>query len=190
MIFSNKTIEHIRKKSGLSFDRASDFSTLASLISNVTKHSIGITTLKRLFGYIDDSRETNKSTLNIIALYLGYSSWEDYISTMRVDSDWNVESETLWIAVLPIETQIEVSYLNRVVIFEVLTTEEGKALKVIDTKNSSLRKDDIVYLDRLKKGEPLEARKVYRGQSLGSYRTNGEVRLINIINSSHNRLGK
>ena len=33
MVFSNKTIEHIKKKSSLSFDRASDFSTQAALMS-------------------------------------------------------------------------------------------------------------------------------------------------------------
>lgn len=181
MILSNKTIGQIKKKSGLSFDRATDFSVLASLIGNETKCTIGITTLKRLFGYIDDPRDTNKGTLNILALYLGYQTWEEYISTMRIDSDWNVESDTVWVVAQSLGTTIEVCYLNRAVTFEVVSTEEGKALKVINSKNSSLQKDDIAYIDRIRKGEKLEARKVCRGDSLGSYRTNGEIRSINII---------
>lgn len=181
MILSNKTIGQIKKKSGLSFDRATDFSVLASLIGNETKCTIGITTLKRLFGYIDDPRDTNKGTLNILALYLGYQTWEEYVSTMRIDSDWNVESDTVWVIALSLGTTIEVCYLNRAVTFEVVSAEEGKALKVIYSKNSSLQKDDIAYIDRIRKGEKLEARKVCRGNSLGSYRTNGEVRSINII---------
>lgn len=76
MVFSNKTIEHIKKKSSLSFDRASDFSTLAALIADETKSTIGVTTLKRLFGYISDPRETNKGTLNILAQYIGYCFFE------------------------------------------------------------------------------------------------------------------
>ena len=79
MILSNKTIGQIKKKSGLSFDRATDFTVLASLICNETKCTIGITTLKRLFGYIDDPRETNKGTLNILAQYLGYKTWEELV---------------------------------------------------------------------------------------------------------------
>lgn len=181
MILSNKTIGQIKNKSGLSFDRATDFSALASLIGNETKCTIGITTLKRLFGYIDDPRDTNKGTLNILALYLGYQTWEEYISTMRIDSDWNVESDTVWVIALSLGTTIEVCYLNRAVTFKVVSAEEGMALKVIDSKNSSLQKDDIAYIDRIRKGEKLEARKVCRGDSFGSYRTNGEVRSIKIV---------
>lgn len=181
MILSNQTIGQIKKKSGLSFDRAMDFSVLASLISNQTRCTIGITTLKRLFGYIDDPRDTNKGTLNILAQYLGYQTWEEYISTMRIDSDWNVESDTVWVIAMSLGTKIEVCYLNRAVTFEVVSAEEGKALKVINSKNSSLQKDDIAYIDKIRKGEKLEARKVCRGDSFGSYRTNGEIRSINII---------
>ena len=182
MIFSNKTIEHIKKKSGLSFDKALDFSTLAILIANETKSTIGVTTLKRLFGYINDPRETNKGTLNILAQYLGYHSWEEYASTVRIDSDWNVESDTIWIVNLSVGTVVEVVYLNRTVTFEVVNAEEGKALRVADAKNSSLHKGDIAYIDRLRKGERLEARKVCRGGASGAYRTNGELKSINIIN--------
>lgn len=181
MILSNKTIGQIKKKSGLSFDRATDFSVLASLIGNETKCTIGITTLKRLFGYIDDPRDTNKGTLNILALYLGYQTWEEYVSTMRIDSDWDVESDTVWVITLSFGMTVEVCYLNRTVTFEVISTEEGKALRVINSQNSSLKKDDIAYIDRIRKGEKLEARKVCRGASLGSYRTNGEVRSIKIV---------
>lgn len=78
-------------------------------------------------------------------------------------------------------TTVEVCYLNRAVTFEVISTEGGKALMVINSKNSSLNKDDIAYIDRIRKGEILEARKVCRGDFIGSYRTNGEVRSINII---------
>lgn len=181
MIFSNKTIELIKEKSGLSFDRTSDFSILATLIQDKTKFSLGVTTLKRLFGYIGDPRETNKATLNIVAQYLDYQSWEEYVSTLRIDSDWDVESDTVWIAELSIGTVIEVAYLNRTVVFEVVKGEEGKVLRVADAKNSSLHKNDIAYIDRIRKGEKIEARKVCRGLTSGSYRTNGEIKSINII---------
>lgn len=180
MIFSNTIIEQIKQKSGLSFDRAADFSSLAALISEDTKNTIGATTLKRLFGYIEDARETNQSTLNIIARYLGFTSWEEYINSFRMDSSWNDDSDTIWVANLTLGASIEVVYLNRSVSFEVVNTIEGKALRVVDAKNSSLRKDDIAYVDRLRKGERLEARKVCRGTASGSYRTNGEIRTLNV----------
>ncbi|MCM1139397.1 MAG: hypothetical protein NC453_12575 [Muribaculum sp.] len=184
MIFSNKTIEQLREKSGLNFDRASDFSSLAALIANDTKHTIGVTTLKRLFGYIEDTRVTNQSTLNIIAQYLGYKSWEVYANSFRIDSDWNDDHETIWIENLMTGTKIEVAYLNRYVCFEVLEYDGFKALKVTSANNSSLKIGDIAFIDRLRKGERLEARKVIRGTVLGSYKTNGELKRITVTNDT------
>ena len=72
MILSNSIIDDIKKKSGLLFDKAGDFDILSSVIGKETGRSIGVTTLKRLFNYIDDSRKASEYTLNTIALYLGY----------------------------------------------------------------------------------------------------------------------
>lgn len=188
MIFPNKTIEQLKEKSGLSFDRASDFSTLATLIADETKHTIGVTTLKRLFGYIDDARETNQSTLNIIARYLKFGSWEEYLNSFRIDSLWNDDADTIWIDNLIVGTNIEVAYLNRTVTFEVIEHEEQKtlrkALKVTHANNSSLQTGDIAFIDRLRKGNCLEARKVIRGNVIGSYKTIGELRIITVTNNT------
>lgn len=184
MIFSNQTIEQLRKKSDLAFDRVSDFSTLATLIANETKHTIGVTTLKRLFGYIEDARETNQSTLNIIAQYLGYKSWDIYVNSFRIDSTWNGDHNTIWIENLMVGTKIEVAYLNRCVCFEVIEYDGFKALKVDSANNSSLKIGDIAFIDRLRKGEFLEARKVIRGSVLGSYKTNGELKRITVTNDT------
>lgn len=181
MVLSNRIISDLTEKSGLLLDRATDFAILADQIFSTTKQTIGVTTLKRLTGYIDDPRETNKGTLNILAVYLGYPSWDDYMCGQRMDSDWNVESDVIWIASLEEGTSIEVSYLNRGVSFIAINTSEGKALRVTGVRNSSLRIDDIAFIDRIRKGEKLEARKVCRGKENGSYRTNGEVKSI-IVN--------
>ncbi len=180
MIFSNRTIEDIRKKSGLSFDRVSDFSTLAVLIREETKSTIGVTTLKRLCGYIDDPRETTKGTLNIVAQYLGFPSWDEYEATIRIDSDWNSDNDTVWIVELPLGTNIGVEYHNRSIVFEVVDSDEGKALKIVSAKNSSLMPGDVAYIDRLRLGEIIEARKVCRGANIGSYKTNGEIKRIRV----------
>ena len=78
MILNNILIDDIKSKSGLLFNQAKDFEVLAKLILEITQCSIGITTLKRLFGYINDDHRTNSYALNIIALYLGYSTWDAY----------------------------------------------------------------------------------------------------------------
>ena len=180
MLLSSLTIDALKAKSGLGFDRASDLNTLADWIGKETGHSIGATTLKRLFVYIDDPRQTNKSTLNLIANYLGYDTWEEYESSIRIDSEWDFQSDSVWIDKLDAGQNLIIGYLNRQVRFEVVNTDAGKALKVIHATNSSLKVGDILFIDMIDIGCKLEARKVMRGSFSGTYRTNGEIKTIKI----------
>lgn len=170
------TIVQIKEITGLSFDKASDFEALADMISAKTSNRLGVTTLKRLIGYISDDRATNKSTLNILAKFLGFTSWDRYWATVNLDSAWDEEDDAVWIQELPVGTTIEVSYLNRTVAFEAVIFNEKLALKVIKSINASLKEEDIAMISKIKKGERLEASKVIRGDYSGAYHTNGEVR--------------
>lgn len=123
MLLSSLTIESLKAISGLRFDRASDFDSFAKLIYDKTGCSIGVTTLKRLFGYIDDPRDTNKSTLNILARYLGFDSWKTYECSIRIDSEWNIPTESIWVAELELGQAITIRYLDRIVRFEVESCE-------------------------------------------------------------------
>ena len=97
MILNKQIITKIKDKSFLSFDKAKDFTILSSIIFEETKRSIGVTTIKRLLGYIDDSRKTNEYTLNTIAIYLGYKNWNELCCSLRIDSDWNFEDDKVYI---------------------------------------------------------------------------------------------
>lgn len=180
MLLSSLTIDALKAKSGLGFDRASDFIILADLIGKETGHSIGATTLKRLLGYIDDPRQTNKSTLNLIARYLGHDTWEEYENSIRIDSEWNFQSDSVWIDELDTGQNMIIGYLNRQVRFEVVNTDAGKALKVIQATNSSLKVDDILFIDKIDIDCKLEARRVLRGSFSGTYKTNGEIKTIRV----------
>ena len=143
MILNNAIIEDIKEKSSLLFDKAGDFSILSSLIFKETGRNIGVTTLKRLFHYIQDDRKASEYTLNTIALYVGYNSWEEYSSAKNLVSDWGYNDETLYIHALEINTKI------------------------------------FVY--KIRKGEILEAEKVIRGDSIGNYKTHGEIINVELI---------
>ena len=87
MILNDTIIDDIKRKSGLMFDKAVDFGLLSSYIYKDTGRTIGVTTLKRLFNYINDERKTSEYTLNTIALYMGYKSWDNYSSSKMLDSE-------------------------------------------------------------------------------------------------------
>jgi hypothetical protein len=178
MILNKQIIDKLKEKSGLAFDKSKDFEYLCEAIYKKTGRTIGVTTMKRLLGYISDDRNTNEYTLNTIAVYLGYPSWGDLCFSIRIDSDWEYEDDTYYLDELPIDATLKVKYLNRDVCFKVVTYKGNNALQVITAKNSSLKEGDILIIDHLKAGEILEAKSVFRGKSLGNYRTNGELKEI------------
>lgn len=181
MVLNDKVIQDIKDKSNLLFDKAADFLLLADRISHETGRTIGQTTLKRLFGYIDDDRKTNIYTLNTLALYLGYSTWDEYFSQKNLESEWNFPAKRIIISEQSIETKIQVKYLNRKVTFKVAVYKGQKVLQVLESENSSLKLDDIVVIHSLELGKIIEADQVIRNGLIGNYRTHGEISDLTIV---------
>lgn len=181
MILNDTIIFDIKRKSGLLFDKAGDFDLLSTYIYKETGRTIGVTTLKRLFNYVKDARRTSEYTLNTIALYVGYQSWNAYVSSQKLDSEWGYDDESIYISALQVGTKMAIQYLDRNVIFEVDALGGHHVLKVISSQNSSLRKGDILFVCKIKKGNILEAEKVLRGSNVGNYRTNGEIKTVEIM---------
>jgi hypothetical protein len=140
-----------------------------------------VTTLKRLFSYINDDRKSNEYTLNTIALYLGHDNWESLIRQVNINSIWGYEDETIYVHALDPGTRLEVSYLDRKVTFIVVLREGQNVLRVEKSQNSSLMVGDECDIYKICKGSILEAEHVYRGKSLGNYKTQGEVSAIQIL---------
>lgn len=184
MILNEEIIKQIMTKSGLLLEQAKDISVLADKIFADTGRNIGVTTLKRLFGTINDSRKTNEYTLNTIAMYLGYATWQKYTETNSIDSVWNFsEDETYHVQELAIGANVCVEYLNREVSFVVIQQDGINVLEVVSVKNSSLQKGDILYVHKISVGKILQADKVIRGKNIGNYKTNGEVFEVNVTNA-------
>lgn len=184
MILNEEIIRQIKNKSGVLLEQAKDFTVLAGKILSETGRNIGVTTLKRLLGKINDSRKTNEYTLNTIAMYLGYATWQKYIETNSIDSVWNFsEDETYYIQELAIGSNVCVEYLNRKVSFIVMQRDGINVLEVVSAQNSSLQIGDILYVHKISIGNILQAEKVIRGENIGNYKTNGEIFEVNVTNA-------
>lgn len=180
MILPESTISEIKNESKLSFDKAKDFESVCTLIEESTKRHIGVTTIKRLFGYINDDRKPNAYTLNTIALFLGFPTWEEYVASKRLDSIIGFRDEAVYIHTLKLGAVIDVKYLNRELSFIVESIDGVNVLRVISAQNSSLCCDDVLFVYRLKVGEIIEAEKLIRKEEIGNYRTNGKITFIEI----------
>ncbi|MBQ7422985.1 MAG: hypothetical protein IJV27_12735 [Prevotella sp.] len=180
MTLNNIIIEKIKQKSSLLFDKAGDFDLLSMYVFKETGRTIGVTTLKRLFNYIDDDRKASEYTLNTIALYLGYKDWKNLIQHVNIDSIWGFDDDTIYVHSLEAGTHIEVSYLDRKITFSVIQKDGENILKVEKSINSSLKEGDECAIYRICKGSILEAEHVYRGDKIGNYKTRGEVTSLKV----------
>lgn len=74
-----KLLQAIEEKTGLKMQRNHDFTYLSQLIFAECHEYLSPTTLKRMWGYIKDQNSNpSKSTLNLIACYLGYDSFTNF----------------------------------------------------------------------------------------------------------------
>ncbi|NSW46440.1 MAG: hypothetical protein HPY79_11560 [Bacteroidales bacterium] len=63
-----------------------DCDALASEISSKTGCQISVSTVKRLFGFIKTTSNPNQYTLDTIAIYLGYASWQEFSNKVIFES--------------------------------------------------------------------------------------------------------
>ena len=75
MILSSYIQNLLRNKVGNHLTLSSQFDTLSKDIYDTTGQNLSINTLKRLFG-MQPCVKTSKTTLNILADYLGFKDWE------------------------------------------------------------------------------------------------------------------
>lgn len=167
------------KQCGREIATPNDCAVLALDIESRTSEHMGVNTLKRLLGFIDDEREPRVTTLNIIARYLGHDDWETLklIDDEAGNSDFNESQTEIHAAQLKPETMIEITYQpNRRLVIKFLG---DNPFVVVESENGKLHVGDFVHLDHIVSGYPLLVSEVLRdGTSLGTF-TAGKAQGIN-----------
>ena len=77
----------VQKKSKITVNKSRDLRFLKEEIEENSKLSIGFNTLRRLFGFLEKT-EPSINTLNILAVYLGSSSYSAYKSNIINYDNW------------------------------------------------------------------------------------------------------
>ena len=81
----SSVIEKLKAKSGLSLENPRDYEFLS------LETHLGVNTLKRLCGYVQEDIEPRPSTLDIVAQYLGHKTWTELLHIVPSDSEWSNE---------------------------------------------------------------------------------------------------
>lgn len=136
MKLSPSTIELLEKRCGHEIRIPADCNILSLVIESKTKVHIGATTLKRLAGFADDEREPHTTTLDTIARYLGYKSWEEYSRIAdNGNSTFDEHKDELRSAALFTGSLVEVCYPpDRKITFEHLGHGRYKVMESVNSK--------------------------------------------------------
>lgn len=167
----NEILRRIREKAGIDMSKSVDFDVLAQAIKDTTNESLGVNTLKRLFGFKTDKVVPRLSTMDVIAQYLGCTDYETLISELGDDADISMFTPIDCVEVKDLDkgTQIRISYdPNRVFFLTYLGDMKFIVNEVEGSKN--IFKGDILTITQLAVGHRLVVANVLRqGEDLGMY---------------------
>lgn len=169
MKFTPYIIERLGKMCGRSIQIPADCEFLALDIESKTKTRIGATTLKRLMGFTRDERKPHATTLNAIANYLEYRSWDELMEIAgKGNSAMGHHEHELRSSGLAGNCIVEITYKpDRRIAFRHLG---NNTFIVEESINSKLQKGDEAVISHFVLHHPLYAANVKRkGDDLGEY---------------------
>lgn len=82
----------VERKFGRVLASPSDYDILSVTIYEYQNDRISSSTLKRIFGYIESESKPSRSSLNILARYVGYYDWQDFVEKQQ---DTSVDAQSL-----------------------------------------------------------------------------------------------
>ncbi|MGD9494213.1 MAG: hypothetical protein AB7V36_12765 [Bacteroidales bacterium] len=153
--------KEIENKFGKEIRYPADCEALSAHISDQTGQSISITTLKRMFGFVNGAHEPRLYTLDILAQYVGYPNWDLYYEKfIHIENSEFINTEQIEIDTLKPDTVIEITYdPNRIIR---LVYQGNFLFNVEHSTNSKLVRGDQLKILSIVKHYPLIIASVLR----------------------------
>lgn len=160
-----REIEDLKKECekvlGKTIVTPTNFDELSLNIKKYTGRNVSVSTLKRIWGYVDYPHKPSNEILSILSVYVGYRDWQDFNNTeaMTNSSDFLCKD---------IVKSIDLRDGDRICIrwkpdrLCILEYQGKSEFKVIESQNSKLIEGDIFSCNVLAKGEPLICHDVIR----------------------------
>lgn len=177
--------EKVEKEFGQKPLTSSDFDNLSSSLESSTGQHISSSTLKRLWGYVKPSPMPRQITLNILSVYVGYDSYQDFCKSLHssdVFSSLFFSSETLMADDLKEGDEVTIGWApDRVV---VLRYSGNMRFEVLDGGSSHLLKGDSFCKSEFFLGKPLYIGQVIRDGSVVAAYVAGKAGGLNLLKVS------
>lgn len=133
-----------------------DFEFLTGAIWERLHENISPTTLKRLWGYIEGADTTRRTTLCLLARFLGHADWETYMDALNHRKGAESEAfigEGVHTVDLVKGQKVEVAWLpNRMALFRYLG--DGQ-FEVVEAENAKIHQGDTFRCSFMLVGQPM-----------------------------------
>lgn len=176
--------KEVEKRSCIEPVTTDDFGKLSEIVEKEAGERLSVSTLKRVWARVRDDYTRRPSTLSILSRYIGYRSWQDFLSrtrdSLREESDFK-PMNSIDVDALAENALLEVSWMpDRSVR---LLHGHGRNFTVLESTNSKLRAGDMVEISMLAPGEPMFIGRVCRGSDTYGGYVAGQIHgvTINII---------
>lgn len=138
-------------------ETSNDFIFLSGEIRGRLNENLSVSTLKRLWGYVDGYASVRPSTLDILARFVGFPDWEtfvsDYCEVEGVQSSHRVVSESLFAKDLNVGDNVEIRWNpNRRLLLNYLG---DNMFTITESENAKLKVGDQFLCQRFILNQPL-----------------------------------
>lgn len=182
----------VEEKYGKPLRTSTDFDEISFFIRDDRGVAISASTLKRLWGYVNDTHNPRNQTLDALSRYIGHDHFKAFCLWLKSTSAYSssfFSTHQLMSKELKEGQQVEIGWApNR----HLLLVHQGNGLfEVLKAKASKLQPGDRFEAQCFMKGYPLFLPYVLRQEEKTSpfiAGRNGGLTLINLLNEPINRL--
>ncbi len=160
--------EMLEKRAGYEIRYPSDCERLVYEIADATRQHIGVTTLKRLFGFVKGTSAPRLSTLDILARFLGYRNYDHLLLSLDPDKETALSPiRQIQAAEIAPGSRLRIAYNHGSLSLECC----GECLfRIEQSADSHLRTDDVATIRSFRVSYPLFIHQILReGTKLPAY---------------------
>lgn len=177
-------IELVEQVYGKAVWSPTDFDHLSAQIKEKTNERLGVSTLKRMWGYVKSKHIPTFNTLSTVSRFVGYRDWDSFKQYLEAgaDSDFT-KGSTIVCADESLNEEFLVEWgSGKVCRFKKI--QHPALFEVVDSCRIKLKPGDTFTLNTISEGEKFVALACRRGDEfLGNYIgaiTNGVLRIMRI----------
>lgn len=154
----------VEDRYGRKLETTTDFEVFSLYATKKTGRDISTSTLKRLWGYVNDSHKPRVVTLDILAQYIGHRNFTDFTEWLHSNVRYNsafFDAPQISSGDIAKGTKIEIGWSpNRQLLLKYLGDSQ---YEVVESKNSKLLVGDMFTTGCFIKGQPLYLPYIQRG---------------------------